>query len=331
MTKNNIQPVAVITGILGQDGSYLAQLLLQQGYIVYGTVRTGSVFSNHDFLGITSRVHYIPCDLDNETQVADSIRTIKPDELYHLGGLSAPGESWSQPVAYAQTNALGTLYLLDAVRRYSPDTKIVHAATSEMFGDQHQKGLQTEETPFHPTNPYAVTKMFSYWMGNIYRQGYSLFIANAILFSHESPLRGEHFVTRKITQGVAKIKLGQAKELVLGNIESQRDWGFAGDYVKAMWLIMQHHTADDFIISTGKVHTIREFLAMAFATVGITDWSRYVRIDSALYRPIDLPNLSGVSDKAHRLLGWQPTTTFAELVKLMVEADIQRLQKKGKE
>lgn len=319
------QPVAIITGVLGQDGSYLAQWLMQKGYRVIGIKRPTSNLSNHQYLGITNQVEYVDCDLQDEDAITALITHVKPAELYHLGGLSAPGNSWSQPVAYTKTNSLGTLYLLEAVRRYSPTTKILHAATSEMFGDQHQAGLQTEDTPFSPTNPYAVTKMYAYWMSQIYKRSYNLFIANAILFSHESPLRGEQFVTRKIAQGVAKIKLGLADKLVLGNIDSQRDWGFAGDYVEAMWLIVQQAQSDNFILSTGQVHTIREFLDAAFGVVGITDWTPYVQIDSKLYRPIDLPNLSGVSNKAHRVLGWKPHTNFAELVKLMVQADLNRL------
>ncbi|MFA6475019.1 MAG: GDP-mannose 4,6-dehydratase [Patescibacteria group bacterium] len=320
-----VNRIALITGVLGQDGSYLAQLLLHKGYQLIGTKRTTSDLSNHNYLGITKQVEYVDCDLQNETAIQDVISHYKPDELYHLGGLSAPGQSWSDPKAYTETNALGMLYLLNAIKMHSPKTKLVNAATSEMFGAQHQGGLQTEETPFQPTNPYAVTKIYAYWMGQIYKKSYNLFVANAILFSHESPLRGPQFVTRKISMGVAKIKLGLTDHIVLGNIESKRDWGFAGDYVEAMWRIAQQTEPDDFVLSTGAVHTIREYLDIAFQYIGIQDWTSYVQTDPTLYRPIDLPNLSGASEKAQRVLGWKPQVDFKALVELMVQADLGRL------
>ncbi|EKD79364.1 MAG: hypothetical protein ACD_41C00092G0010 [uncultured bacterium] len=315
----------LITGVLGQDGSYLAQFLVQQGYQVIGVKRPDSDLSNHQYLGIQQQVKYLDCDLRDETAVMNLIKQIQPDELYHLGGLSAPGQSWKEPKEYTLTNALGTLYILEAVLKHSPKTRLLNAATSEMFGVSHDHGLQTEHTTFQPTNPYAVTKIYSYWMGNIYKKSYNLFVANSILFSHESPLRGEHFVTRKISQGVAKIKLGLANHINLGNIESRRDWGFAGDYVRAMYLMLQQSQPDDYVISTGQVHSLREFLALAFAAVGITDWEQYITIDPKLYRPIDLDSLYGSSDKARLTLHWQPQVTFPELVKMMVEADLKRL------
>jgi len=319
-------PIALITGIVGQDGSYLSQLLLQKGYHVIGLKRPSSSLDNNDWLGVTKHVEYLDCDLQDEAKLTELIKHYQPTELYHLGGLSAPGGSWAEPRAYTVTNALGTLAILEALRLHSPQTKLLNAATSEMFGNSHQQGFQTEQTPFLPTNPYAVTKIYAYWMANIYRQSYQLFIANSILFSHESPLRGEQFVTRKITQGVARIKLGLAKTIALGNIESQRDWGFAGDYVEAMWLMLQQAKADDFVLSTGQVHSIREFLTAAFAAVGISDWEPYITIDPKFYRPIDLNALYGSNSKAKQELGWQPRCSFEELVKMMVEADLQRVK-----
>lgn len=319
-------PIALITGIVGQDGSYLSQLLLQKGYQVVGLKRPSSSLANNDWLGVTTHVEYLDCDLQDETKLTELIKQYQPAELYHLGGLSAPGSSWAEPKAYTVTNALGTLAILEAIRLHSPKTKLLNAATSEMFGTSHQQGFQTEQTPFSPTNPYAVTKIYAYWMANIYRQSYQLFIANSILFSHESPLRGEQFVTRKIAQGVAKIKLGLAKTISLGNIESKRDWGFAGDYVQAMWQILQQPKPDDFVLSTGQVHSIREFLTAAFTAVGISNWEPYVTIDPKFYRPIDLNALYGSNSKAKQVLGWQPRCSFAELVAMMVEADLQRLQ-----
>lgn len=319
-----MKKTALITGSLGQDGSYLAQLLVEKNYRVLAARRSSSDLSNHQYLGISDQVEYIELDLRDDEAITKVVTELQPAEIYHLGGLSSPGESWANPREYTMVNSLGMLALLDAVRLHSPQSRLLNAATSEMFGDQHQQGHQTEDTPFRPTNPYAVTKMYAYWMGHIYRQSYNLYVANAILFSHESPLRGERFVTRKITRGVAQIKLGLAKEIVLGNINSKRDWGFAGDYVEAMWRIVQQAAPDDFVLSTGQVHSIRDFLDAAFASVGITDWTPYVRIDPQLYRPIDLPNLYGASDKARRLLNWSPKVSFEDLVKLMVEADIKR-------
>ncbi len=319
-------PIALITGIVGQDGSYVSRLLIQKGYHVIGLKRSSSSLTNNDWLGVTREIEYIDCDLQDEAKLTTIIARYQPAELYHLGGLSAPGASWADPKNYTTTNVLGALTILEAIRLHSPKTKLFNAATSEMFGNSHQQGFQSEQTPFLPTNPYAVTKIYAYWMANIYRQSYSLFIANSILFSHESPLRGEQFVTRKISQGVAKIKLGLAKTINLGNIESKRDWGFAGDYVEAMWRMLQQPKPDDFVLSTGQVHSIREFLTAAFAVVGISNWELYITNDPKFYRPIDLNNLYGSNSKAKQVLGWQPQCSFEQLVAMMVEADLKRLQ-----
>ena len=325
-----MQPrTALITGVLGQDGSYLSRLLLDKGYRVAGLIRPPADFYNHEYLGIAGRVDYRECDLSDEPAVAGVVAALRPDEVYHLGGLSSPGKSWAAPKAYTETNAFGSLYLLEAIRKHAPQARVFNAATSEMFGMGHEQGLQTENTPFLPTNPYAVTKTYAYWMADVYRKSYGLFIANGILFSHESPLRQLDFVTRKISHGVAAIKLGLAENLRLGNLDSRRDWGFAGDYVRAMWMMLQHSVADNFVISTGTVHSIRDFLHAAFGRVGIADWERYIEIDKALYRPVDLDNLYGQSSKAMTVLGWKPTVGFDELVGMMVDADLKRLSAKA--
>ncbi len=326
-----MQPrTALITGVLGQDGSYLSRLLLDKGYRVIGLIRSPADYSNHDYLGIAGRVDCRECDLNDERAIAEAIATTRPDEIYHLGGLSSPGKSWATPKAYTETNAFGTLYLLEAIRKHAPNARLFNAATSEMFGMGHEQGLQTENTPFLPTNPYAVTKTYAYWMADVYRKSYGLFIANGILFSHESPLRQLDFVTRKISHGVAAIKLGLAENLRLGNLDSRRDWGYAGDYVRAMWMMLQHSVADNFVISTGTVHSIGDFLRAAFGRVGIADWERYIEIDKALYRPVDLDNLYGQSSKAMTVLGWKPTVGFTELVGMMVDADLERLSANAK-
>lgn len=315
----------LITGILGQDGSYLSQLLLQKGYNVYGMVRSNSDYSNHEYLRIRDKIEYLECDLQDEVGITKFIQEIQPDELYHLGGLSAPGQSWDKPKEFTMVNALGSLYLLEAIRLHSPNTRVFNAATSEMFGTSHNNGLQTEETPFAPTNPYAVTKIYSYWMSNIYKRSYNLFLANGILFSHESPLRSPQFVTGKIAHGVAQIKLGLADSITLGNIDSERDWGYAGDYVEAMWMMLQQDQPDDFVISSGEVHSIREFLHYAFEAIEISDWEEYIKIDPKLYRPIDLKSLYGSNEKVKTKLHWEPKVDFRELVSMMVQSYIKRL------
>lgn len=314
---------AFITGINGQDGAYLAQLLLKKKYTVHGLVHSKDV-SNLEYLGLLKKVKLHKGNLANKSDIAKLIKKLKPTEIYHLGGLTAPGDSWKYAERYTKVNTLGALNLLEAMKEYSPKSKFFNAATSEMFGRNSTGGLQVEETPFHPTNPYAVTKIYSYWMTKVYRESYNLFCANGILFSHESPLRAKRFVTRKITDGVAKIKLGLAKKITLGNIESKRDWGYAGDYVEAMHRILQQKKPDDFVVSSGKTHSIKDFLKLAFECVGIKDWKKYIEIDPALYRPVDLTHLYGYSGKAKKVLKWEAKTGLKKLVTIMVDADLKR-------
>ncbi len=318
---------ALITGVTGQDGAYLAKFLLDKGYQVFGLVRrmVNRNFENLEYLGVADKIEYIDGDLTDEASLINAVKTIYPDEIYNLAAQSFVGTSWDQPVVTCDVNAVGVLKLLNAVKICCPTTKFYQASTSEMFGNVHNNGIQDEETPFHPRSPYAISKLFSFWTVVNYRESYKMFCANGILFNHESPIRGKEFVSRKITDGVARIKLGLAKEIFLGNLDSMRDWGFAGDYVEAMWLMLQQKEPDDFIISTGETHGIRDFLDEAFAYIGIKDWTPYVKIDPKFKRPAELFTLKGTNSKAKDVLGWQPKVSFKELVQMMVEADLKRL------
>jgi len=320
---------ALITGILGQDGPYLAKLLLEKGYKVYGLIRRYSNpnFSNLDYLGITDQIEYLTGDLTDEASLINIIKTIRPNEVYNLAAQSFVGSSWDQATLTTEINALGVLHLLNAIKFFSPTTKFYQASTSEMFGNSHKNGIQDEETPFHPRSPYAIAKLYGYWITNNYKESYGMFCCNGILFNHESPIRGKEFVTRKITDGIAKIKLGLATEIRLGNLDSKRDWGFAGDYVEAMYLMMQQEKPDNYIISTGITHSIREFCEIAFNYAGIKDWKKYIVLDPQFKRPAELFTLQGQSDKAKKVLGWEPKVKFEELVKMMVDADLERLKK----
>lgn len=324
-----MKKTALITGILGQDGPYLAKLLLEKDYKIYGLIRryTNPNFSNLDFLGITNKIEYISGDMTDEGSLMNIVRTIRPDEVYNLAAQSFVGSSWDQSKLTTEVNSLGVLYLLNALKHFSPNAKFYQASTSEMFGNSHKDGLQTEETPFHPRSPYAISKLYAYWMTNNFKESYGMYCANGILFNHESPIRGREFVTRKITDGIARIKHGLSSEIRLGNLDSKRDWGFAGDYAEAMWLMLQQEEPDNYIISTGKTHSIREFLDAAFNTVGITDWSKYVVIDPQFKRPAELFTLQGKSNKARKKLGWRPQTSFQQLVKMMMDADMKRVAK----
>lgn len=321
---------ALITGILGQDGPYLAKLLLEKEYKVYGLIRRYSNpnFSNLDDLNITNQIEFIQGDMTDEASLINIIKTIRPDEVYNLAAQSFVASSWDQARLTTEVNSLGVLYLLNAIKFFSPTTKFYQASTSEMFGNSSIAGLQNEETPFHPRSPYAIAKLYAYWMTNNFKESYGMFCCNGILFNHESPIRGKEFVTRKITDGVAKIKLGLANEIRLGNLDSKRDWGFAGDYVRAMYLMMQQEKPDNYIISTGVTHSIRDFCEIAFNHVGISDWEKYVVIDPQFKRPAELFTLQGKSNKAKDILGWEPEVKFEELVKIMMDADLQRLSVK---
>jgi GDPmannose 4,6-dehydratase len=321
--------VALITGIDGQDGPYLAKFLLNKGYKVYGLLRRSSNpnFENLEYLGVKDKVEFVLGDMTDECSLINIIKTIKPDEVYNLAAQSFVAASWDQAKLTTEVNSLGTLYLLNAIKLFSPTTKFYQASTSEMFGNSSENGIQIENTPFHPRSPYAISKLYAYWITNNFKESYGMFCCNGILFNHESPIRGREFVTRKISEGVAKIKLGIGTKIKLGNLESKRDWGFAGDYVEAMWMMLQYEKPDNYIISTGETHSVKEFLETAFNHVGIKDWEQYIEIDPQFKRPAELFVLNGKSEKAREILGWKPSVKFEELVKMMVDADMKRLSK----
>lgn len=326
------QKNALITGILGQDGPYLAKLLLEKGYRVYGMMSRYSNpnFGNTDYLGITDHIDFIEGDLTDESSLMNLVKAIKPAEIYNLAAQSFVGSSWDLAKTTMETNAMGVLYMLSAIKFFAPTTKFYQASTSEMFGTSINGDHQDESTPFHPRSPYGFSKVCAFWMTVNYRESFNLYTCNGILFNHESPLRGIQFVTRKITDGVAQIKLGLKDELHLGNLDSKRDWGFAGDYVEAMYLMLQQDKPDDYVVATGETHSVKEFVEKAFGAVGISDWEKYVKIDPRFKRPAEVPNLKGKSDKAREALGWKPKVTFEELVKMMVDADLKRHEAKIK-
>lgn len=324
-----MRKTALITGILGQDGGYLAKLLLEKGYKVYGLIRryTNPNFENLEYIEIEDEVEYVSGDMTDEASLINVIKNLKPDEVYNLAAQSFVGSSWDQAKLTTEVNSLGVLYLLNAIRFFSPMTRYYQASTSEMFGNSSQNGIQTEETPFHPRSPYAISKLYAHWMTVNFKESYGMFCSSGILFNHESPIRGKEFVTRKISDGVARIKSGLAKDIRLGNLESRRDWGFAGDYVEAMWLMLQQEKPDNYLISTGETHSVKDFLDIAFNYIGIKKWEKYVKIDPRFKRPAELFELKGKSDKARKILGWKPKVKFEELVAMMVDADIKRLEK----
>lgn len=319
----------LITGILGQDGPYLAKLLLEKGYKVYGMIRryTNPNFDNTDYLGVTDEIEFISGDMTDEASLINVIKTIRPDEVYNFAAQSFVGISWDQAKLTIEVNALGVLHLLNAIKFFTPKTKFYQASSSEMFGRSHKNGIQAEDTPFHPRSPYAISKLCAYWITVNFRESYGMYTVNGILFNHESPIRGIEFVTKKISDGVVRIKLGLADEIRLGNLDIKRDWGFAGDYMKAVWLMLQQKKPDDYIICTGEMHSIKEFLDIAFNHVGIKNWQKYIRIDPQFKRPADVSYLLGKADKSKRVLKWKPRVKFEELVKMMVDADLKRLSK----
>jgi len=317
--------VAFITGITGQDGSYLAELLLEKGYQVYGLVRRTSAPQFERIEHLLDKIILLEGDLTDLTSLEVALETAQPDEIYNLAAQSFVGTSWKQPILTGDVTGLGAVRVFEAARRVCPKAKIYQASSSEMFGHATEVP-QKETTPFNPQSPYACAKVFAHYMAQNYRKSYGQFIACGICFNHESPRRGIEFVTRKITDGVARIKLGLSKELRLGNLEAKRDWGFAGDYVKAMWLMLQQDEPDDFVIATGESHSVKEFVELAFSFVDL-DWKKYVVIDERFYRPVDVPLLQGDPSKAKRVLGWEAETSFEELVKMMVEHDLERLQR----
>jgi GDPmannose 4,6-dehydratase len=321
-------PSALITGITGQDGSYLAELLLEKGYEVHGVVRRSSSMNRgridhlHHQLGHRAKdlkLHY--GDLADTTTLNQLVKTIRPDEVYNLGAQSHVRISFDMPEFTADVVGLGTLRLLDAIRNNDFNARFYQASSSEMYGAAEAR-LQDETTPFHPRSPYACAKVFAHHMSINYREAYGLHVSSGILFNHESPRRGENFVTRKITRGLAQILAGETDELVLGNLDAARDWGFAGDYVEAMWMMLQQESADDYVIATGEMHTIRDFLDETFGLVNM-DWQAVVRQDERFTRPSEVDHLCGDASKAARVLGWKPKTTFKELVRMMVVSDLQ--------
>ena len=319
---------ALITGITGQDGSYLAELLLEKDYDVLGMVRRSSTVNFERIAHLQDRITFVPGDLLDEISMIHILREFRPQEVYNLAAQSFVQTSFGQPVLTGETTALGVTRLLDAIRLVDPEIRFYQASSSEMFGKVHEVP-QTEMTPFHPRSPYGVAKVYGHWITLNYRESYDLHATSGILFNHESPRRGLEFVTRKISHTVAQIKLGKAKELRLGNLDAQRDWGYAGDYVEAMWLMLQQDTPEDFVICTGETHSVREFCEVAFGHVGL-DWEQHVVIDEAFFRPAEVDLLVGDATKAERVLGWKPETTFEDLVTMMVDADIDLIQGKLK-
>jgi GDPmannose 4,6-dehydratase len=320
---------ALITGITGQDGSYLAELLLKKGYDVHGIIRRSSSFNTGRLTDIYEdphvpdaklKLHY--SDLTDGSALNQLMKTIKPDEIYHLGAQSHVRVSFDIPEYTGDVTGLGTLRILDAIRESGVKTRFYQASSSEMFG-KVQETPQTETTPFYPRSPYGCAKVYAYWLTVNYRESYGFFACNGILFNHESPRRGETFVTRKITRAVARIKVGLEKSLYLGNLDAQRDWGYAPEYVEAMWMMLQQDKPDDYVIATGVTHTVKEFVEEAFSYVGL-HWKDYVKIDPHYFRPAEVDVLIGNADKAKKSLGWSPRTKFKELVRMMVDADLAK-------
>jgi GDPmannose 4,6-dehydratase len=318
---------ALITGVTGQDGSYLADFLLLQGYQVVGMVRRSSTVTFDRIRHIQDKIEIVQGDLLDLTSLVDILHEHRPNEVYNLAAQSFVPTSWKQPVLTGEFTALGVTRMLEAVRMVDPTIRFYQASSSEMFG-KVQEIPQTEKTPFYPRSPYGVAKVYGHWITVNYRESYNLFACSGILFNHESPRRGLEFVTRKITHTVAKIKLGLASELHLGNLDSKRDWGYAPDYVRAMWLMLKQDHPDDYVVATGEAHSVREFCQVAFSRVGL-DWQKYVVVDPAFIRPAEVDHLIGNPEKAGRVLGWEPSVTFNQLVELMVDADLEALQKNG--
>jgi GDPmannose 4,6-dehydratase len=311
---------ALITGITGQDGSYLAELLLQKGYEVTGVVRRSSSPNLWRIQHLIDRVSLRPADLLDQLSLLRLIQDVKPHEIYNLAAMSFVPASWDQPLLTGDYNSMGVTRLLEAIRHIDTSIKLYQASSSEMYG-RVREVPQTEMTPFYPRSPYGVSKVFGHYITVNYRESYNMFAVSGILFNHESPRRGLEFVTRKVSDGVARIKLGLSDHLALGNLDACRDWGFAGDYVRAMWLMLQQPQADDYVIATGVTHSVRQLVEVAFGHVGL-DWTKYVRIDSAFLRPAEVDHLIGDASKAKRVLGWQPSVSFQQLVSMMVDADI---------
>jgi len=319
---------AIITGVTGQDGSYLAELLLAKGYEVHGVVRRASTETFERIGHLTDSITLHQADLLDQLSIIDVFKAVRPDEVYNLAAMSFVPTSWKQPVLTGEFTAIGVTRVLEAVRLLDPKgIRVYQASSSEMFG-KVQEVPQREETPFYPRSPYGVAKVYGHWITINYRESYNMFCCSGILFNHESPRRGKEFVTRKVTDAVARIKLGLAKEVRLGNLDARRDWGFAGDYVEAMWLMLQQDAPDDYVIATGETHAVQELVEVAFGHVGL-DWRKHVVQDPSLIRPAEVDLLIGDPAKAKAKLGWRPKVNFEGLVKMMVDADLRRLENKA--
>ena len=318
---------ALVTGINGMDGSHLADFLLKKGYTVYGLERRSSASNRTNISHIEDKIHFLKGDLTDQNSLLRALKESNPNEIYNLAAQSFVGESWNTPEHTSEVTGLGVLRILEAIREYGPENiKFYQASSSEMFGRMVENPA-TENTPFYPRSPYGVAKLYGHWITKNYRESYNMFACSGILFNHESERRGIEFVTRKITNGVAKIYLGQADSISLGNLDAKRDWGYAPDYVEAMWLMLQQSEPDDYIVATGDTKSIREFLNEAFSFIGITNWEPYIKIDPKFIRPAEVDVLRGDYTKAKNKLGWQPKTSFRDMVKTMVMNDIQLLSK----
>ena len=318
------QKTALITGVTGQDGSYLAEFLLSKGYRVVGMLRRSSTINFERIAHLQDKIELRQGDLLDEVSLIHLLEEVQPDEVYNLAAQSFVPTSWQQPVLTGEFTALGVTRILDAIRIVDKNIRFYQASSSEMFGKVRETP-QTELTPFHPRSPYGVAKCYGHYITVNYRESYDIFAVSGILFNHESPRRGFEFVTRKVTHGVARIKMGIDSELRLGNLDARRDWGFAGDYVKAMWLMLQDEEPDDFVVSSDETHEVRELVEIAFSRVGL-DWEKYVKIDSEFFRPAEVDTLVGDSSKAREKLGWRPEVSFQALVEMMVDADLKLLQ-----
>ncbi len=317
-------PRALITGVTGQDGSYLAELLLSKGYEVVGVVRRTSHHSYERIEHLLERIQVVAADLLDQHSLTVALQETRPDEVYNLAAQSYVPTSWTQPVLTGEFTALGVTRILEAIRLAHPQAKFYQASSSEMFG-RVTETPQRETTPFYPRSPYGVAKVYGHWITVNYRESYNLYAVSGILFNHESPRRGIEFVTRKVTDGVARIKLGLAKEIPLGNLDARRDWGYAGDYVEAMWRMLQQPTPQDYVVGTGQTHSVRDLVEAAFGHVGL-DWRKYVKSDPRYMRPAEVDLLQADPSKAKRELGWSPNVKFPELVAMMVDADLERLR-----
>jgi GDPmannose 4,6-dehydratase len=315
---------ALITGITGQDGSYLAEFLLDKGYEVFGVVRRSSVANSERVDHLLDRITFIQADLLDQSSLISALREARPHEVYNLAAQSFVPTSWHQPVLTGEFTALGVTRMLEAIRTVDPSVRFYQASSSEMFGNPIECP-QRETTPFHPRSPYGVAKVYGHHITVNYRESYGLFACSGILFNHESPRRGVEFVTRKVSQGVAKVKLGLARELRLGNLEAKRDWGFAGDYVKAMWEMLNQDQPDDYVVATGVAHSVEDLVRVAFASTGL-EWREFVRVDEALFRPAEVDHLLGDATKAKTKLGWETKVTFEELVAMMVDQELYRMR-----